>query len=1005
MGTDRGKSTGTGAGAGKSACTDAEMLEQALNQSYKNADTDFGWGTVDTRRTQRSPSQSPLATSATPAVVDRQHDDWADGIREQEEEQEKRAARKDGKDKNKKGDSIEVLLSARRVSRAQKCFSSMRVRVLVLIVLLFAATMMSFWGFFTEHFGSVYKEADRLEMSELVQRVARSALSAPALLAAHGMVIANDPTLLGALQQGSSARVQQWLDASLMGDASRGVDELPAHLAVVWDAHWTLMGEVYYPCRPNSSGTPEQQHGACTLSATAANSELPAYFTGGEFAQACASGGKQCAGLVTLAAGGGASFVFAVASLGTAGHMLLAADAHLLARLEAERSGMCISLYSSFEPALPESIAREAAMLNISSNSSSWNARNAKYKLYLRRKYKPSEREQCPADEVRGRLVSKTVAYARVAVADPTGTLGADAALLVRFDYPNPRYMGLTGFLWVMAGAFIVMLVLIYAFMYALFECMFLRPIARLRDSRAALIKKTLAALEDNGVVSKELFTAVVDDQALLDAKGDVITVVRTLQERTDAIYARIIDSRRDELVCARALNHNALAALRLMNLFLRRDDDALHALLPGLLAADEVARRFRRTTIISRARKGELFYEILAAQRRFRTLKAVLSNTTATQFFKAFCLQCGRSTLNSLFFLMDVSWLHEVETTASAADSDFLAAMLADPASPLASPRASPPATAAPAATPPAADEGALLCSPRSGTLDRPHFSHFASSSPPTLPASPPADADTTASAATSGGGGGGDADGGDKRQRPPRLQLPLPQSPLTTPADPPLVSPRARLLSPRGSPVPAARFGTRLGEAIARFVHESYFGRGSLAQRDRRHAALVGCSQVADYLRLRDNANVVYRADMYNALVAAVTKKLTADVLPLFLRSVAFQVLVFVLALSTSTDPAAPPAATVPGADPDAPAPALQRDTVLRTLWPLCHETAAKDLNEDDDEEEDEEDEHTSSSSSSSTSSSSSSSSTSSTSSRSTRRSHVSRRSHRSVLHRSHK
>ena len=1001
MGTDRGKGTRAGAHAGKTACTDAEMLEEALNQSFKNADTDFGWGTVDTRRTQRSPSQSPLAASATPAVVDYQHDDWADGIKEQEE-QEKKA--KKGK-KGETPDSMEVLLSAKRVSRAQKCFSSMRVRVLVLIVILFAATMMSFWGFFTTNFGGVYKEADRLEMSELVQRVARRTVSAPALLALHGTVIANDPSLMDALQTGSSARVQQWLDTSLKEDISMGVDELPAHLAVIWDAQWTLMGEVYYPCRGNTSGTPEQQHGACTLAEEAANSEIPTYFVGGEFAQACATGEKQCAGLVTLSAGGGTSFVYAVVPLGTAGHMLLAADAHLLAKVEAENSGMCISIYSSFEPSLPEHIVREASMLNISGNSSGWNARNAKYKLYLRRKYQPSEREQCPAAaaEEPERNPSKTVAYARVAVADPTGTLDADTALLVRFDYPNPRYMHLTSFLWAMSGAFVVMWVLIYAFIYALFECMFLRPIARLRDSRAALIKKTLAALEDNGVVSKELFTAVVDDQALLDAKGDVITVVRTLQQRTDAIYARIIDSRRDELVHARALNQNALAALRLMNLFLRREDDALHALLPGLLASDEIARRFRRTTIISRARKGELFYEVMAAQRRFRTLKAVLSNTTATQFFKAFCLQCGRSTLNSLFFLMDVSWLHEVETSASAADSDFLAAMLADPASPLASPRASPPATAAATPTGAAADEGALLCSPRSGTLDRPHFSHFASSSPPTLPASPPIDADASA-ATTTTDSAAAPAGAGEKRKRPPRLQLPLQQSPLTTPVDPPLVSPRSRLLSPRGSPVPATRFCTRLGEAIARFVHESYFGPRSLAQRDRRHAALVGCSQVADYLRLRDNANTVYRPDMYNALVAAVTKKLTADVLPLFLRSVAFQVLVFVLALSTSSDPAAAPVATVTAADPDAPAPApaLESDTVLRSMWPLCRETATKGFDEDEDEDEDDE-EHTSSGTS--TSSSSSSSSSSSTSSRGTRRSHVSRRSHRSVLLHSHK
>ena len=1012
MGKERGKSKGAGASADKTACTDAEMLEQALNQSYKNADTDFGWGTVETRRTQRSPSQSPLATSATPAVPERQRDDWAAGIQEQEEEETKLAAKK-GKRKDEAPDSLEVLLSARRVSRAQKCFSSMRVRVLVLIVVLFAATMMSFWGFFATNFGGVYKEADRLEMSELVQRVVCSTVAAPAHFALHGAVTANDPALHAALEAGSRARVQAWLETALVGSGARGTDALPAHLAVVWDARWALLGEVYRPCRGNASGTAEQQRGACSPTAEPVNSELPAYFTGGEFARACAADERRCAGLTTLAAGEGTSFLFAVAAIGTAGHLLLAADARLLARLEAERSGMCISLYSTFEHPLPQYVVDETAMLHISSNLTSsnagrLNARNAKYKLYLRREYEPSAREQCPAGEQRGGLVSKTVAYARVAATDPTGTLGADAALLVRFDYPNPRYMALMGFLWLMSAAFVLLWLLIYGFIYALFECMFLRPIARLRDSRAALIRKTLAALEDNGVVSRELFLAVVDDRALLDARGDTITVVRTLQARTDAIYARIIASRRAELAAARALNHNAAAALRLMNLFLRRDDDALRALLPGLLAADEVARRYRRTTIIARARKGELFYELLAAQRRFRTLKAVLGNTTATQFFKTFCLQCGRTTLNSLFFLMDVAWLHEVETTASPADSDYLAAMLADPASsPLASPRASPASSASPTIP---VEENALLCSPRSGPLaERPRFSHFASSptaaapsSPPTLPSSPPSSPPVDSTAVGDGntaedGTGGKHGKNKNKKQqyRTLQVQLPLPQSPMATPAEAPLLSPRALLLSPRTSPMPATRFGTRLGEAIARFVHESYFGRHSLAQRDRRHAALVGCSQVPEYLRLRDNANTVYRPDMYNTLVAAVTKKLTADVLPLFLRAPVFQVLVFVLALGTSTDPLAAPVATPagPAADDDsAPAPALHSDTVLRNMWPLCRETAAKDVDEDDEEE-------STSSSSSSSSSSTSTSSTSSKASRSTRRSH------KSMLFRSHK
>jgi len=83
--------------------------------------------------------------------------------------------------------------------------------------------------------------------------------------------------------------------------------------------------------------------------------------------------------------------------------------------------------------------------------------------------------------------------------------------------------------------------------------------------------------------------------------------------------------------------------------------------------------------------------------------------------------------------------------------------------------------------------------------------------------------------------------------------------------------------------------------GENIAHFIYESYFGRKSLAQRDLKHAALLGCSQVADYLTLRDGgSNVVFTPVMFNNLLAAVVKKFSNDVIPQFIDSPMFQVLV---------------------------------------------------------------------------------------------------------------
>jgi len=117
------------------------------------------------------------------------------------------------------------------------------------------------------------------------------------------------------------------------------------------------------------------------------------------------------------------------------------------------------------------------------------------------------------------------------------------------------------------------------------------------------------------------------------------------------------------------------------MNIFMRRDDEALRAILPGLMDPNELVRHYRRANIVVHTPEGRQINKFVTAKRAFRSLKSVLNNSVATQFFKAFCIQRGRSSINSFFFLMDVSWLHQVESGDRNDQDDFLSAMFADSA------------------------------------------------------------------------------------------------------------------------------------------------------------------------------------------------------------------------------------------------------------------------------------------------------------------------------------
>jgi len=239
---------------------------------------------------------------------------------------------------------------------------------------------------------------------------------------------------------------------------------------------------------------------------------------------------------------------------------------------------------------------------------------------------------------------------------------------------------------------------------------------------------------------------------------------------------------------------------------------------------------------------------------------------------------------VNSFFFLMDVSWLSQVEGAARSQNEDFLSSLFAESISqsPSMASLASPHQGNTLEENSGLGYSTDLLCSmdqmPASQEPEqRPHRSHFAKKDGSTdavgLHGTPESSAPTSPSASNA--------------------NL-LPANRNSTPN------------SPRGGGAAAAaaqqrtQFLTKNGETIAHFIHERYFGRKSLAQADLKHAALLGCSQVPDYITLRDKGSINYTPSMYNSLVAAVTKKFSSDVIPQFLNSTTFQMMTFALVLT---------------------------------------------------------------------------------------------------------
>jgi hypothetical protein len=489
------------------------------------------------------------------------------------------------------------------------------------------------------------------------------------------------------------------------------------------------------------------------------------------------------------------------------------------------------------------------------------------------------------------------------------------------------------------------------------FNVSFLVPLEKMRKMRSDLIKTSLAGLDDDGTLAKEIFGSMVDDNALIDANGDEIRVMLTLQDRLNDFYTGLIKTRSDELAHIKGYYMRRFNALKVMNYFMRREDGDLQKSLPGLLDSKEINRHFRRGGVAGNMAAGTFLRDLGNARHTFRQFKTILSNELAIEFFKCYCYQRGRSTLNSLFFVMDVSWLNQVEEGAKKGTDDFLSGLFTDtmsqssnPPSVIASPRMArnrpdglviSTNSLSSLGDPELGSPRGELMSPRGGEPNRPRHSHFAKSKETS---------DVKKDSA---------ADESAKKKVPfPATRSPeeskkqASSSESSLPSEPDL--PKLAQTGPT--------FVSASGESIAHFIHESYFGRKSLAQRDPKHSALLGCSQVPDYLALRDGgSNVMFSPIMFNNLLTTVVKKFGTDVIPQFMESTAFQLLVYCLNLTNYFTKSATKGKRQRALDDEVIA--KPSNALVNGVWPACHVVKKQNDDEDDsssDESDDGDDEN---------------------------------------------
>jgi len=511
--------------------------------------------------------------------------------------------------------------------------------------------------------------------------------------------------------------------------------------------------------------------------------------------------------------------------------------------------------------------------------------------------YKPTGREVIDEfyDHGENGYTAKTFTYLAYQGFDLVNARTLDnETYMVRFDYHDPLTYDRFTYALYTATVLIVIWFLTNIAVAIYFSHTFLTPLEKMRKSRADLIRNSLVGFDDEGLLLKELFGDLIDDSAMIDASGDEISVMLTLQDRLDAFYTCLIKARSDHLTRVKVNFRQMLNTERIMNYFMRRDDVNAHAILPGLFDCKEIAHRFHRLSLPQNPERGQIIQDYMNAKHSFRSLKSILVNDIATEFFKAFCYQRGRNTINSLFFMMDVGWLHQAESSARSEADDFFSSLLSEPVNPAdepANPQLTHSGSSNSLGSPVERTEAEESVQGPGSPLkesDRPRHSHFAK------------DVERTNSSKVLSAS----QTKGIKRKDFPvtPVKIDRTDSFVGTHLASPVILKNAQLISPAQARPSSVRmqFLTKDGDSIAHFIYESYFGRKSLARHDTKRCALLGCSQLRDYVSLRDKEVVLFTPTMYNNLVAAVTKKFTSEVIPEFMESSSFQLMVYCLSMS---------------------------------------------------------------------------------------------------------
>jgi len=632
-------------------------------------------------------------------------------VEEEEDEEELKEREREEKRKAEEEAARQKRLKVRKVSPIKKFFSSIRVVIILLLLVFFVISSSVIGTLGLYYIRHLYEDMDTLDMKERVQNAIDGQLRTMTSFMSRTMVgmgslanaVDDKDTFFGDKAEQVFGEIIYFRERlTLEGPGYLGGYEyLPFHLLMIWDNHWNLRYTLYRPCKsmnksicelePYDSAFRDPAHGDFR-SNPKFKEKVPKIFQ--EIhkrkldVSVCDSNGDfNCTGIANIPEKEGGPMLFSLFSFGELSQffgyeyafdnwtILAGANALLFNEILANRTGLCVSMYKSTETRLPEYVKEEFEykrnnhlILNakaIHLDSMTFEQRieintgnlTMSQDYYSNRKnnYIKSDRSVCDAfyDHGDEDYTSMSTAYLAYGAFDfDTMRQGQKDIVMYRLEYHDPLTKTHVNIATIaVIVAFVVwFLTLTCVFLY--FNAIFLIPLDRMRKMRADLIKKTLGGLEDDGLIAKNLFGDMTDDTALIEAGGDEITVMLTLQDRMDELYKQIIGSREDELDRYRKTYRNDTFALRIMNLFMRREDEALCAALPGLMDPNELARRYRRTTLIAEKNEDDFVSLLANAKHSFRTLKAVLNNTVAALFFKAFCIQRGRSSVN--FLLLD---------------------------------------------------------------------------------------------------------------------------------------------------------------------------------------------------------------------------------------------------------------------------------------------------------------------------------------------------------------